>query len=447
MEVNLLSPLPGLEIVLGLASHSFRRGLLSHATPQLITMKPKTFMLIAGEASGDALAADLVSALRVKVLEVDSTPTTDVQPLHTELVPRFFGAGGPHMAAAGVELAFDLAQHSVIGVSDSLKNYFKFRQLFNQLLKLAIARQPDAIICVDFSSFNHRFAHAIKKYVRRHLSEFTPWNPKIIKYVSPQVWASRPGRAYQMARDFDLLLSIIPFEKDWYGQRVPKLRVEFVGHPMVERFVGSSRGDEAQTKQESEPPHVVSYKQVLLLPGSRKSELQRHLPLMLNTLRLIQAKVSNVKAKLVLPNESLGQQARSIGVPSGIEIQIGNLPRALAHTDLAISKTGTVTMECAFFGVPTVTLYKLSWPEYQYAKRIVTVKTVTMPNLLADEEIYPEFLQDAATAENLAQAALELLQNESRRAQIKKRLAEVVASLGGPGANARAAMAIVNLME
>ncbi len=174
-------------------------------------MKPKTFMLIAGEASGDALAAELVSALNPKVLEVESAPTTDVQPLHTELAPRFFGAGGVRMAAAGVELAFDLTQHSVIGISDALKNYFKFRRLFNQLLKLAIERQPDAIICVDFSGFNRRFAHAIKQYVRRHLSEFTPWNPRLIQYVSPQVWASRPGRAYQMAKDYDLLLSIFPF--------------------------------------------------------------------------------------------------------------------------------------------------------------------------------------------------------------------------------------------
>jgi len=408
-------------------------------------MKPKTFMLIAGGASGDALAADLVSALRVKVLEVDSTPTTDVQPLHTELVPRFFGAGGPHMAAAGVELAFDLAQHSVIGISDSLKNYFKFRLLFNQLLKLAVERQPDVIVCVDFSWFNHRFAHAVKKYVRRHLSTFTPWNPKIVKYVSPQVWASRPGRAYQMAEDFDLLLSIFPFEKDWYALRVPKLRVEFVGHPMAGRFIGSSRGDEAQTKQESEPPHVVSYKKVLLLPGSRASELTRHLPVILSAVKLIREKLPSVQAKIVLPDQSLNQLAKSLG--ANLDIQIGSLPQALAEADVVIAKTGTVTMECAFLGVPTVTLYKTSWSTYQIGKRIVSVKWLTMPNILANEEVFPEFVQNAATPENLAHAALDLFQNESRRAQIKRRLTEVVASLGGPGANARAAMAIVNLME
>ena len=122
-----------------------------------------------------------------------------------------------------------------------------------------------------------------------------------------------------------------------------------------------------------------------------------------------------------------------------VEIQIGNLPQALAAADLAIASTGTVTMECAFFGVPTVTLYKTSWLTYQIARRIVTVKSLTMPNLLADEEIFPEFVQGAATPENIAGAALDLLQNEPRRTQIKIWLAAIVSALGEPGASTRAA--------
>ena len=149
---------------------------------------------------------------------------------------------------------------------------------------------------------------------------------------------------------------------------------------------------------------------------------------------------------MILPNEGLKQLADKLSaLPADMEIQIGNLPQALAEADVAIASTGTVTMECAFFGVPTVTLYKTSWFNYQIAKRIVTVKWVTMPNILANEEVFPEFIQSAATPENIAGAALELLQNESRRIQIKKRLAEVVSSLGGPGATARAATAILSL--
>jgi lipid-A-disaccharide synthase len=419
-------------------------------------MNPKTFMLIAGEASGDLLAAELVSALLAA-----SKRSEDGR------VPQFFGAGGARMASAGVELAFDMTQHSVIGISDVLKNYFKFRRLFNQLLALAIERKPDVVIGVDYGGFNLRFGHAIKQQVRKQFGHGgshpqNPWLPKIVQFVSPQVWASRPGRAKLLAADYDLLLSIFPFEKDWYARRVPKLRVEFVGHPMMGRFTiddlrltslepaaGRSRGDEVQIKEKLETPHVVSYKsEILLLPGSRADELRRHLPVMLGSLKLIREKLPSAKAKMVLPDEALKQLAAKLSaLPSDMEIQTGNLPQALAQADVAIASTGTVTMECAFFGVPTVTLYKTSWSTYQIAKRIVKVKWLTMPNILADEEIFPEFVQNAATPENIAPAALELLQNEPRRIQIKKRLAEVVSYLGGPGATARAATAILRLFS
>src|SRR4051812_7072961 len=170
-------------------------------------MKPKSIMLIAGEASGDTLAAELVSALRRELTAAEVAYTADSQPLHTGLEPRFFGAGGPRMAAAGVELAFNLTEHSIIGVP-SLNSYLKARKRFNQLLQLAITRQPDVIIGVDYNYFNLRFAHAIRQYTNRHSGWFQTWKPKLVKYISPQVWASREGRAYQIARDYDLLLSI-----------------------------------------------------------------------------------------------------------------------------------------------------------------------------------------------------------------------------------------------
>ena len=392
-------------------------------------------MLIAGEASGDTLAAGLVAALRARVVEAESAPTQDVQPLRTALVPRFFGAGGPNMAAAGVELAFDLTQHSVIGLSDVLTNYLKFRRLFRRLVRLAIERQPDAILCVDFSGFNRRFAHAIRGHVRRHKSAFRPWNPRLIQHVSPQVWASRPGRAYQLAEDYDLLLSIFPFEKEWYARRVPKLRVEFVGHPL--------RPAHGKPPVRDQPGKGGTT--VLLLPGSRTSELRRHLPVILPALDRIQANRPDVKANMVLPGEALAQLAKSLG--ARCQIQIGGLPQALADTDVAIASTGTVTMECALHGVPAVTLYRTSWTTYQIARHIVSVKWLTMPNLLAGEEIFPEFVQNAATPENLARAALELLEDQTRRDWVKTRLAEVVAGLGRPGANARAADCIVRLLN
>ena len=397
-------------------------------------MKPKTFMLIAGEASGDLLAAELVAALRAQ--SPDAT---------------FFGAGGPKMSAAGMELAFDLTQNAVTGITDILKNVFKFRRLFNQLLALAIERKPDVIIGVDYGGFNLRFGHAVKEHVRNHPGA---WNPKIVQFVSPQVWGSRPWRANKLAADYDLLLSIFPFEKDWYAKRVPQLRVVFVGHPMVNRFAmeDGSRKMEVGVKN---PPIV------LLLPGSRRGELQKHLPPMLGALKLIQEKLPAAKAKMVLPDESLAKTvslelkfAKKIESLFGLqeifpnlEIQIGDLPKALAEADVAIASTGTVTMECAFFGLPTVTLYILSWLNYQIGIRILTSKWLTMPNILADEVVYPEFLQYEATPENLSRAALELLQDGARRTKIKSQLTGIVSSLGEPGAANRAATTVLSLFN
>lgn len=399
-------------------------------------MKPATFMLIAGEASGDLLAAELVTELRQQVVAGLQAETTDVQPLRTALAPRFFGAGGPRMAAAGVELAFDLTQHSVIGFSDVLKNLGKFRRLFKQLLRLAIERQPDVIIGVDYGGFNLRFGKAIKDYVRRHRKEFAPWNPRIVQFVSPQVWASRPARAYTLADNYDLLLSLFPFEKEWYARRVPKLRVEFVGHPMV----GRSPGSGVRSPKSGDAPMV------LLLPGSRADEVRRHLPVVVGAFELLRRELPSLRGKMILPDAALVGVAQAGGLPSGMEIQVGGLTAALAGADLAITKSGTITMECAAFGVPAVVFYKTSWPTYVIGRQIVSVKYLAMPNLLAGAEVYPEFIQHEATAENISRAALELLRDETRGNAVKAKLAKVIQSLGGPGAPARAAAAIVELL-
>jgi lipid-A-disaccharide synthase len=397
-------------------------------------------MLIAGEASGDMLAAELVRALRQEFAEAEAIPTADFQPLHASLEPRFFGAGGPRMAAEGVDLALDMTEHSVIGLTEVLKHYLKFRRLFHQLFELALARQPDAIICVDFSGFNRRFAHAVRQYTHARADWFHDWDPKLIQYVSPQVWASREGRAYQMAHDYDLVLSIFPFEQEWYAKRVPQLPVEFVGHPIVDRYAEGRRprGEWRGTQGTST---------LLLLPGSRAIELTRHLPVMVAALELIRAKMADLRTRMVLPNENLLKQAKALGLPASLEVQAGGLPEALAEADVAIASTGTVTTECAYFGVPTVALYKTSWSTWQIAKRIVKVKYAAMPNLLANEEVFPEFIQSDATPDNITRATVELLRDASRRAKVKVKLTKIVTSLGNPGAPRRAAKAIVSRLK
>lgn len=402
-------------------------------------MRPKEIMLIAGEPSGDLLGAELVNALREELTRAEIDYTHDLQPLHTGLEPRFFGAGGPAMKAAGVELAFDMTEHAMIGLPTP-KQYFQLRQRFHQLLQLAMERQPDAIIGIDYNHFNLRFAHTVRQYFNQRSGWFQDWRPRLVKYISPQVWASRESRAYQIAHDYDLLLCLFPFEKAWYARRAPKLHVEFIGHPMVDSFRLLSSDSCAHAASRNSP-------QILLLPGSRQKEIRRHLPLMLAAFRLIKDKFSGALGRMVLPSEALANQARAVCSSEDVAIQVGGLENVLAQTDIAISKTGTITMECAFAGIPTVTLYKVSWVFYEIGKRVVKVKSITMPNLLAGEEVFPEFIQNAATPENIARSALELLQNEARRNEIKKKLAKVLASLGGPGASRRAARAITELLE
>ena len=394
-------------------------------------------MLIAGEASGDIWAADLVQGLRQEFDRAKPIFTTDFQPLRTSLEPRFFGAGGPRMAEAGVELAFDMTRHAVIGLFDVIKNYFTFRRLFRQLIRLALDRQPDVIICVDFGGFNRRFAHAIRHFVRQRTGWFHDWKPKIVQYVSPQVWASRESRAFQIADDYDLVLSIFPFEKDWYAKRVPQLPVVFVGHPILDRYGKPNRPSRAST----------SSQKILFLPGSRPGELSRHVPVILEAWTIMQRVVPNLSARMVLQNESSVEQAKALGVPDNIKVQCGGIAEALAQADVGIASTGTVTMECAYFGVPAVAIYKTSWFNFVIAKSIAKVKYAAMPNLLTNEEIFPEFIQHAAAGDTIAQATLELLRDDARRAKVKARLSEIVASLGEPGANLRAAKAIMRVLN
>jgi len=395
-------------------------------------------MLIAGEASGDLLAAELVRAIRAEFANSPFVPTMDYQPLETSFEPSFFGAGGPEMAAAGVELAFDMTDHAVLGLSDVLKNLLKFRRLLNQLYELALEREPDAIICVDFAGFNLRFAAAIRKYVCGRQDWFHDWRPRIVQFVSPQVWASREGRAQKIARNYDLLLSTFSFEKEWYAKRVPNLSVEFVGNPILDRhraFIGAPASNSGKDGAN-----------IVLLPGSRRGELRRHMLLVLEVAQRIREK-RPAHLKIVLPNQSLVDYAATLGRFADVAMQAGGLDEALAGAQLAITKSGTITVECACFGVPSVVFYKTSFMNFVVGRQLVTVRHIAMPNLLANEEIFPEFIQGDATPERIAQAALKLLDDEPRRQKIKAKLAQIMGALGDGGASQRAARAIVRLVQ
>jgi lipid-A-disaccharide synthase len=379
-------------------------------------MTPGAIMVVAGDPSGDANAADLVKTLAA------SFPAA-----------RFIGAGGPKMAGAGVELSFNLTDDSAIGPTDALKNIGSFLRRKRDLVNLARERRPELVILVDSYSFTQPVARGIRKAAP---AGPTGWEPKIVRYTSPQVWASRPGRAETMARDIDLLLCLFPFEKDWYARRGTNLRVEFVGHPMFDRYPRPP----ANAAEPATPT-------IVLLPGSRADELKRHLPVMIAAAKTLAAK-GPVAIRIVAVNEKMAGFIRSLAAPAlpNAVVQTGQLAEALSGATIAITKTGTITMECAYFGVPTVAMYKASPLFYRMARPFVTVKYLSMPNLLADEVVFPEFVQDQATAENIATAAGELLASPERRAAMRAKLRQIIDTLGGPGATARAADCIRQLL-
>jgi lipid-A-disaccharide synthase len=214
--------------------------------------------------------------------------------------------------------------------------------------------------------------------------------------------------------------------------------VEFVGHPLIDRYAGE---EEVRVSSRRLLPE-----EVLLLPGSRVRELKKHLPAMVEAVQLMRARGQDFTCRMVLPSESLRKLAAVVAPLDGIEIQIGGLAEALQNARVAIASSGTVTMECAYFRVPTVVMYRTSWSTHALGRRFIKVKFLAMPNLLADEAVYPEFIQNDATPENLANAALDLMTNEKRRAEIKSRLDAVIGTLGERGASDRAAGFIASLV-
>lgn len=352
-------------------------------------MKATSLMFIAGEASGDANAAELIKALCRQAPDI-----------------AIFGAGGPKMKAAGMELLLDLTEHAVVGLVEVLKNYSKFRKIFWQLVREAEKRKPDAVVLVDFPGFNLRFAAQMKKR-----------GIKVIYYISPQLWAWHASRAKQIERDVDLMLTIFPFEKAWYAEHAPQLRVEFVGHPLAERIQESG---------------VRNQNVVLLLPGSREREVAKIWPIMA---KVVERMPDDVKFVAAAVND---QMAGMIQHPR-VKTEIGNAHELMQRAALAITASGTATMECAFYGCPMIVVYKVNWLTYLIGRSVITVDWLAMPNVIAGKAIVPEFIQHEAKPERIAVVAQELLRNTSKREAMRRELATIVGNLGGPGASERAA--------
>jgi lipid-A-disaccharide synthase len=371
--------------------------------------RPRVILMVAGEPSGDAHGAELIQALKERNPQV-----------------RVIGVGGPRMAAAGQEQLLDLSSHAVLGLAEVIKQYFKFRRFRDQILELARQERPDAVVLIDCSGFNLRLTPRLRSDLP---------GTRIIYYISPQVWASRAGRVKAMQRDIDLLLSILPFEKEWYAKAAPKFNVRWVGHPVLDRM---------RMVETVEPkPNFVA-----LLPGSRKTEVEKHLPILWESAIIMARNMPGLKFILLSPNETIQkhslQMLAKLPAPNfTFEYNVGYAISHLSRCSLALVASGTASLECALVGIPQIVVYRVHPLTYAVGKRVVTVKFLSIVNVMAGEKVVPEFLQDELEPSAVAQEALDLLNNPRRRDAIKRRVAEIISTLGEPGASKRAAEAIL----
>jgi lipid-A-disaccharide synthase len=385
--------------------------------------QPLKIMIVAGEASGDAHASSLVNALRA----------------HSEGQLEFFGATGPLMRAAGVESVVrsdDLAILGLLEIAGALPKFWRAYQLLKQA---AIENKPDAVVLVDWPDFNLKLARVLH---RRGL--------KVIYYISPQLWAWRSYRANSIERNVDLLLSILPFEQEWYAQRGID-RVEFVGHPLAGEVHAETDRAEFCRQLKLDPRSPI----ISLLPGSRRKELERILPPMLEAAALISVQRPDVQFVVVVAPSRSSEEVRDIiraqratpePLPSCLHIVSGQSREALAASDVAAIASGTATLEAALLGTPMVVVYKESWVNWNTLGRLITVDHYGLVNLVAGERVATELMQDDLNGERLAAELVPLL-DQRRNADARERLREVANQLGEGGASQRAANVVLDALQ
>jgi lipid-A-disaccharide synthase len=367
-------------------------------------------MVVAGEPSGDAHAAALVRELQQRA-EID-----------------FFGATGPLMRDAGVETIVNSDELAIMGIVEVGRVFRKFLSAFRALKAAAIERAPDAVILVDWPEFNLRLASSLH---RRGL--------KVIYYISPQLWAWRARRVNNIKRDVDLLLSILPFEVEWYKGHAVE-HVEFVGHPLAGEVKARFGREEFCRRNDLDPARPI----VSFLPGSRIKELQRILPPMVDAMGQLRTLRSEVQSIVVVAPSRTIDEVREI-TSSDIKLIERQTREALGASDAAAVASGTATLEAALLETPMVVVYKESPINWHTLGRLITVPHYGLVNLVAGHEIATELMQDDLTSENIVKEILKLLAPETNKT-MREQLREVAHRLGDPGASQRAAEIIVKFL-
>ena len=371
-------------------------------------------LISAGEASGDIHAAAVTAALK----QIDSSV-------------EVFGMGGDALRAAGGEVLFDIKDHGVMGFVEVLKKLPDLFKLRSDFARVMDERQPDCLVVVDYPGFNMKLAKVAH-------DKGIP----VVSYIAPSAWAWNKGRAKNVAKIVDKVACIFPFEYDVYKEAGAP--VEFVGHPLLDIVKPAWERTEAEAWVGKQPGHPL----VLLMPGSRLMEIEKMLPNLLAGAKLLKKQLPEVQFAMpragTIPLELLQSKIKASGLD--IKITEGHNYDLFSVADLALATSGTVTLEAALCGLPSIIVYRTSALNAFIARRVINIPNIGLPNIVAGRQILPELLQEEFTPANVAKTAVELLAPE-RRPQLEADLAFMKARLGEPGAVKRVAQLILRIAE
>lgn len=373
----------------------------------------KYVMIIAGEVSGDSHGAKLVEAMRERDRSL-----------------FFCGIGGDALKKAGVRILVDASELSVVGITEIFSKGKRILQGIGLTKRLLKTLRPDLLILIDYPGFNLHVAATAKKV-----------GVPVLYYISPQIWAWRPGRINKIGKRVDHMAVILPFEEAFY--RNFHIPVSYVGHPLLDNRAGP--GDLPVARTIDNDPVIG------ILPGSRDREIAGLLPIMLAAARRLLKHYENIKFIIsIAPSvdkKYFRDMLQAHGLLSNYELVSDRVERIFEKCDLAVVASGTVTLEAAICGTPIIIVYKISPLSSLIAKMLVKVHHIGLVNLIAGKEIAPELVQEKATAENITNSVLQLLKNASGLEQQRREMLSVRDLLGGPGASIRVAEIAANMLK
>ncbi|MEK6734273.1 MAG: lipid-A-disaccharide synthase [Pseudomonadota bacterium] len=341
--------------------------------------------LVVGEASGDNIGAKLMRELKMLNSNIE-----------------FHGIGGPKMQAEGVHLLFPSKEISFMGFLEILPHIFSIFKRIKQTINHIIEINPDILVTIDAPGFCFRVAEKVKGKLKG----------KLVHYVAPTVWAYKPERAKQIAKIYDHLLCILPFESEYFLKE--GLDTSFIGHPAIEDL-------KIYPKEEFRKKHNISKDSLLLCltPGSRKQEVETLLPIFLEAIEIFKESYKRGVTIIVPTHEHL--KALFNNHPSVHLIDESEKQELFSAADIALTKSGTITTELAFYKIPMIVAHKVNSLSYWLIKSMIKVKFATIINILAGKEIIPELLQDKCNPKNIA-AQLNILSEEKNYQETQKEI-------------------------